>query len=174
MTLDLKARTMNDDIVALRLAVSLLGEKDNHNWWPSAFLTEIGSKSLQFVFGRGTALAQYTGAVAAGQKRHDEAVGRGGRVFHLFRLPEETEQSIHADLAERLASVMQQIDGPDAARSVLRRFATVSADAGVGPVLIGRPGDLEGDAWLQKAAAVYALAFERGIQSFPYVRATEP
>src|SRR5271165_1656301 len=80
-------------IVSLRLAVGLLGERDVAQWWRSGFMSPTSSAFLAPVFGSKVLQAKYQGALAAAQRVHDEHVGVG-RAFHPFRLPEIMEQRL--------------------------------------------------------------------------------
>ena len=80
-------------LVSLRLAVGLLGERDNAGWWTSGFFTPTSTAFLAPVFGVNTFQARYQGVLEAAKRSHDERIGVG-HVFHLFRLPESLEQRL--------------------------------------------------------------------------------
>lgn len=160
---------MIDDLIRLRIAVGLLGEKDQSNWWPSKFLSGNGRDFLRHVFGDGTPIAQYNGVMAAGKRRHDDAVGMGERVFHLFRLPETIEQAFSDGLPTIIADVLNEIVDVNAARHFLSTVSARDVEPRQGAVLVGSPNDLSGRTWLRVAAAHYLGAFTAGTLSFPYL-----
>ncbi len=80
-------------IAQLRSCVAFLGEKENHNWWSSSFLSKSGGAFLTPVFPKTSLLARVNGAGAGARLVHDEHIGVGD-VYHLFRLPENIEHEI--------------------------------------------------------------------------------
>jgi hypothetical protein len=52
-------------LAELRLAVGFLGEKGQHNWWPSSFLSATSPAFLSPPFPRSRILAQYHGVKEA-------------------------------------------------------------------------------------------------------------
>jgi hypothetical protein len=83
------------DIAADEAAVGFLGERAQFAWWPTAFY-EPSSRNLflEPVFSKTSRLAQYHGVLEAARRLHDEHLSVGS--YHLFRLPEEVEQDLHA------------------------------------------------------------------------------
>ena len=160
---------MIDDLIRLRIAVGLLGEKDQSNWWSSKFLSGNGHDFLGHVFGNGTSIAQYNGVMAAAKRRHDDAVGMGERVFHLFRLPEAIEQAFLDELPSIITSVLNEIVDVEASRHFLQTVSARDVEPRQGAVLVGSPNDLSGRTWLRLAAAHYLAAFTSGNTSFPYL-----
>src|SRR5262245_17569154 len=77
-------------IATLRLAVGLLGERDNAGWWASGFMAPTGAAFLTPVFGSRILQARYRGVLEVARRVHDERIGVG-RVFHPFRLREVVE-----------------------------------------------------------------------------------
>ena len=88
------------DLLRLRVAIGFLGEKSQCNWWQSDFFGAASASFLQPVFPRTQFLTQVEGVSAAAGRLHDERIGVG-EVFHLFRLPEDFEQSFHQSLQDR-------------------------------------------------------------------------
>lgn len=153
----------------LRLLVGYLGEKNQHNWWPSAFLSPTSPAFLQPLYPRSAHLAAYHGVVEAGRVLHDEHIGIG-RIFHLFRLPEEMEHELHAiALASPLPTGLQSLD---AAARELTRLARGGLTAPEGPVRIGTRDTLWEEDAAEDVARHYADAFHRGIRCFPYFSAS--
>jgi len=151
----------------MRFAVGLLGEKDQAGWWPSSFMSPTSSAFLLPVFGANILQARYQGIVEASKRVHDERIGVG-RVFHLFRLPEATEQRLFDALSSKDGKMAAQVLSPEAANEQLSILAVDSTQAKQGPLLIGSADDLGRPNWLSIAAGVYAAAFAAGIQCFPY------
>jgi len=76
------------DVFTLRMCIGFLGESDQYSWWPSSFLSPTSSAFLSPVFSKTSFTAQYYGVREAATIVHDEHIGIGKGVFHLFRLPE--------------------------------------------------------------------------------------
>ena len=153
----------------LRLAVGYLGEKNQHDWWPSAFLAGTGSAFLLPIFPRSANLAAYHGVVEAARLLHDKHIGIG-RVFHLFRLPEEMEHELHhgvhrLDLSDWRSDALRS---PEAATGELERLASGGLTAPEGPVRVGTRRSLWKNDSIEDVARHYVDAFRRGIRCFPY------
>src|SRR5690349_14523885 len=86
--------TQLEALATLRTVVGYLGEREQYSWWQSSVFAPAGRAILAPVLGRTQALAQYAGVRRAAALVHDERIGVG-RVFHLFRLPEDVEQALH-------------------------------------------------------------------------------
>ncbi len=154
-------------ILKMRFAIGLLGEKDQAGWWPSSFMSPTSSAFLLPVFGANIMHARYQGVVEAGKRAHDERIGVG-RVFHLFRLPEATEQRLFDVLSSNDGKVAGQILSPEAANEQLSVLAIAPTETKQGPLSIGSAEDLARPDWLGIAAGLYAAAFGAGVQCFPY------
>jgi hypothetical protein len=63
------------------------------------------------VFGANIMQARYQGIVEASKRVHDERIGVG-RVFHLFRLPETTEQRLFDSLSSKEGKVVARLTYP--------------------------------------------------------------
>ncbi len=154
-------------ILTMRFAVGLLGEKEQAGWWPSSFMSPTSSAFLRPVFGANIMQARYQGIVEAGKRVHDERIGVG-RVFHLFRLPEATEQRLFDALSSTEREVATGALSPEAANEQLSVLAVALTEAKQGPISIGSADDLGKPDWLKVAASLYAAAFAAGVQCFPY------
>jgi len=155
-------------ISSLRLAVGLLGEKDQANWWPSGFFGPHVAQFLSPLHGPRYVAACFQGVVEAARRVHDERIGVG-RVFHLFRLPESLERRIHevVVLGDGWQS-LQEAASAESAREFLDSLAGEDAAPAAGPMRVGAPGDLNGRKWLATLAGNYRAAFAAGRQTFPY------
>ncbi|WP_153549609.1 BrxE family protein [Pseudomonas aeruginosa] len=121
-------------LLQMRLIVGFLGERAQCAWWPTAFYEASSRLFLEPVFSKTSRLAQYHGVLEAARRLHDEHLSVGS--YHLFRLPEEIEQDLHAMVqgggGEELASQVAQ--SKEAAMDALKRLAATSGTPGVGRV----------------------------------------
>ena len=97
-----------EQLTLMRFAVGFLGEQANPWWWDSSFCGNNGKAFLSPVFPRTYIHAQYQGVVSAAALVHDDRIGVGN-VFHLFRLPEDIEQGLHA-IANVLKSLQLSLE----------------------------------------------------------------
>jgi len=157
-------------VTELRVLVGSLGEKGQANWWASEFFSATASAFLSPIFTRSVFLAQYNGVTTAAARVHDDVIGVG-RTIHLFRLPIELEQSCQdaANNPAFVARVQPYLGDRQKAMSRLAELASVGQETDPGPTLLGLVGD-DITADLARAAGVYVAAFQKQIQSFPYLR----
>jgi len=153
----------------MRAVVGFLGEREQCAWWQSSFFSAQSRAFLAPLFGRTQLLAQTTGVTRAASLVHDERIGVG-RVFHLFRLPEDIEQGINRALqqpavAQRVTAVVAH---KEAALQYLQDAARGISAAGVGPTRIGDARSLRDARSWRAAAAQYAQAFNNGDEVFPF------
>jgi hypothetical protein len=158
---------MIEAILTMRFAVGLLGEKEQAGWWPSSFMSPTSSAFLMPVFGANIMQARYQGIVEASKRVHDQRIGLG-RVFHLFRLPEATEQRLFDAVSSNAGKVVARILSPETAKEQLSVLAVAPKKAKQGPFSIGSAEDLGSPNWLSIAAGLYAAAFAAGVQCYPY------
>jgi hypothetical protein len=157
-------------LLKLRIAVGLLGELQSPTWWPSAFFSRTSPAFLKHTFGRTMTLAQYHGVCEAATRVHDDHIGIGTEVFHLFRLPERLERNLHELWrdADIVREVSEQTDDQPTAQAYLRQYAHEADVEGVGPVRVGSLTDLDEPTIWQVVAWHYANAFQAGSEVFPY------
>jgi hypothetical protein len=155
------------EIVQLRLAIGLLGEKDHANWWPSLWFTSNATAFLSPIYGDLTDIARYHGVVEAARRVHDSRIGVG-RVFHLFRLPETLERRLHeaVTLQGTLGNTASILTKEDAEALLIEIENNIEVSAG--PIRVGSARDLEGRTWLKTVAGHYLAAFRSSQQTFPY------
>ena len=153
-------------IAKLRASVAFLGEKEQHNWWPSSFLSRSGEAFLSPVFPKTSILSRVTGASKAAQLCHDEYIGVGD-VFHLFRLPENIEHDI-SQLLIKDPSVAENFATIEDAVAQLVNLAVGTTIHGVGPLLLEQ-NDIDHDVISQMASA-YKTGFEKNQSVYPYYR----
>jgi hypothetical protein len=154
-------------ILELRLLVGFLGERAQFNWWPTSFFEHSSRLFLEPVFARTPLIAQYHGVLEAARRFHDEHLSAGA--FHLFRLPEEMEEDLHA-----LVRACQKATSPpspsdkNSALDALKAMASTFPKEVVGPLTIGSVHDVTAVAKLGEIAAIYSAAFDSDRQAFPY------
>lgn len=154
-------------IVDLRRAVGLLGEKEHSGWWSSLWFTSHAVAFLTPVFGGSTDAARYNGVVQAARHVHDSRIGVG-RAFHLFRLPESLERTLHDAVTGLGAPVdRSSIQTKEDAEAFLSKVAG-KVEPSAGPIRVGSERDLESAAWLGTVAGHYLAGFQAGHQTFPY------
>ncbi|MFO1381660.1 MAG: BrxE family protein [Chitinivorax sp.] len=156
-------------LLQMRLLVGFLGERAQCAWWPTAFYEASSRLFLEPVFSKTSRLAQYHGVLEAARRLHDEHLSVGS--YHLFRLPEEVEQDLHAivqsSVGEELAS--QVPPSKEAALDALKRLAATGSASGVGPTAVGSIKDIDSSDTLKAIAAAYLSAFTQDAKTYPYL-----
>lgn len=156
-------------LLQMRMLVGFLGERAQCAWWPTAFYEASSRLFLEPVFSKTSRLAQYHGVLEAARRLHDEHLSVGS--YHLFRLPEEVEQDLHAivqsSAGEELASQTPQ--SKEAALDALKCLATTSGTASVGPTAVGSINDIDSTDTLMAIAAAYLSAFAQDAKTYPYL-----
>lgn len=158
------------DILTLRLCVGYLGEAGQFSWWPSSFFSPTSSAFLSPVFSKTSFTAQYYGVREAATIVHDEHIGIGKGVFHLFRLPETHEIKIHRflDNPDIKSTVQEIIRNKDSAELFLSEFGKGTVDQVVGPFRLDDTTKILTPKTWEKVAGQYAVAFKNGNKTFPY------
>jgi hypothetical protein len=156
-------------LLQMRMLVGFLGERAQCAWWPTAFYEASSKLFLEPVFSKTSHLAQYHGVLEAARRLHDEHLSVGS--YHLFRLPEEVEQDLHAtvqsSVGEQLASQVPQ--SKEAALDALKRLSSSGNSAGVGPMAVGDIKDIDSIDTLKSIAAAYISAFTHNAKAYPYL-----
>jgi hypothetical protein len=156
-------------LLQMRLLVGFLGERAQCAWWPTAFYEASSRIFLEPVFSKTSRLAQYHGVLEAARRLHDEHLSVGS--YHLFRVPEEVEQDLHAIVqsivGEEIASQAPQ--SKEAALDALKRLAATSDVSSVGPMAVGSINDLDSTDTLKVIAATYLSAFTQNVKTYPYL-----
>jgi len=167
-------KNMLNEIVELRICVGFLGELNQGYWWPSSFFSGSSKAFLSPVFGKTLFSAQYYGTKEAATRVHDQHIGIGKDVFHLFRLPEMVEIELHGLLEnpEIAGSVQLIVANRDEAEQFLREYAEGLDSSEVGPVRVGGATEIsKREAW-RTSAGYYSKAFQSGTRIFPYFSKT--
>jgi hypothetical protein len=120
------------------------------------------------VFSKTARLAQYHAVLEAARRLHDEHLSVGN--YHVFRLPEESEQDLHALALREMHGDLfgAAVQSKDAALKALRAEAGSKRHQGVGPVAIGKISDLASAGVLAAVAGIYLAAFEGQSKTYPY------
>jgi hypothetical protein len=157
-------------IYSLRICIGYLGEADQYSWWSSGFFSSTSSAFLSPVFGKTSFAAQYYGVREAAMIVHDEHIGVGKGVFHLFRLPETHEIEMHRllDNPDSKAAVQDLTKNKEAAENFLSEFGHSNGEQPVGPVKIGETAEILSPKTWEKLAGQYLNAFQSGKKTFPY------
>lgn len=156
-------------LLQMRMLVGFLGERAQCAWWPTAFHEASSRLFLEPVFSKTFRLAQYHGVLEAARRLHDEHLSVGS--YHLFRLPEEVEQDLHAtvqsSIGQDLASLTPQ--SKEAALDALTRLAATGSTPSVGPTAVGTIKDIDSTDTLKAIAAAYLSAFTQSAKTYPYL-----
>lgn len=156
-------------LLQTRLLVGFLGERAQFAWWATSFFGDYSLRSLEFVTPKTSLLAQYHGVVEAARKLHDEHLNVGS--YHLFRLPEEVEQDLHAmmqsSVGEELSKHLPQ--DKDTAMAALKSLAGADIQAGVGPTAVGNIDQLSAVDTFKSIAGAYFSAFTQNAKTYPYL-----
>lgn len=162
------------DLIKLRVAVGYLGERDQSSWWQSAFFSTSSIPFLAPVFGKTSIYAQYYGVRDAATIIHDEHIGTGAEVFHLFRLPENIEQEMHDKLGSNalVNEIQSLVVSPEDAIAFLDEFKSSSETQAIGPVRLGIAEEITKPGLWRKTAGYYAHAMQNNKNDekvFPYI-----
>lgn len=156
-------------LLEMRMLVGFLGERAQCTWWPTAFYEASSKLFLEPVFSKTSRLAQYHGVLEAARLLHDDRLSVGS--YHLFRLPEEVEQDLHAtvqsSVGEKLAN--QALQSKEAALDALKQLAATGRTSSVGPTVVGNIKDLDSTDTLKAIAAAYLSAFTQNAKTYPYL-----
>jgi len=156
-------------ILKTRLLVGYLGERAQHGWWPTAFYEASSRLFLEPVFSKTSRLAQYHGVLEAARRIHDEHLSVGS--YHLFRLPEEVEQDLHALVQSAQGAVVIR-DLPkdkETALASLAKLANAGVAAAEGPVSVGSISALSDPETAPAIAGVYLKALSSNVKAYPYL-----
>jgi hypothetical protein len=162
-----------EQLALLRALVAFLGEKDQCGWWDCAFLGATGRKFLAITHPRSHVATGVIASCEAARKAHDARIGKG-RVHHLFRLPQATEQKLHRHtLTESNPALLTALENKDKALEALESLAESPEDTPEGPVKLGGAKALSTSAIIGKLAGIYLAAFRSSKQTMPYFTAAD-
>ncbi len=161
------------DLLRLRVVIGYLGEKSQGNWWQSDFFGAASGSFLNPVFPRTQFLTQVEGASAAAGRIHDERIGVG-KIFHLFRLPEDFEQSFHQRLQDK--DVIDELaplwESKESAIGYLESNFGKPSKPQVGPVSVGKISEVTTETVTKLIGNQYLSSLCSDDQSpvFPYLK----
>ena len=158
------------DIFKLRICVGFLGESDQYSWWVSSFFSQTSSAFLLPMFSKTSFTSKYYGVREAATIVHDEHIGIGKGVFHLFRLPETHEVEMHRLLenSDTITAVQNLIRNKETAEQFLSECGQDFVDQAVGPFRLGDTTKILTPKTWGKVAGQYESAFKNGNKTFPY------
>jgi hypothetical protein len=152
----------------IRVLVGFLGERAQFGWWSTAFYGPSSRVFLDPVFARTSHLVQYHGVLEAARRLHDDHLSVGS--YHVFRLPEEVEQDLHALIQSSYGEeIANHTQSKEAALDCLKHLGGVPLTASVGPTAVGNIKDLSSPNILRSMAGTYLSAFAQGFDSYPYL-----
>lgn len=155
-------------LLELRILVLTLGEAHHAGWWKSQFLSPAGLSFLERIYPRSTFASAVRSACRAARSVHDANAGKG-TVFHLFRLPRQTERDIETALVVRSEELATRHQPLITDRAALLQALEAAAGELPAPLPVGPVRLSVGLKELTPAmAAAYLQAFRDGTQVFPY------
>ncbi len=159
-------------LIKLRLFIGYLGEKKQFGWWQSSFLSPEMDAFLGPIFPRTMLLAAYQGAIEAAVRIHDERIGIGTGVFHLFRLPRPLERELHNQFnnGNIIQNIFSHLTDRDTVLKTLKGMNSGSVTGKPGPISLGKSDDIYSEKTWFKAAAYYHAAFSSNQQTFPFLK----
>lgn len=156
------------ELALLRVTVGFLGEQATPQWWTSSFCGNSGKAFLAPVFPRTYIHAQYQGVVSAAALVHDDRIGIG-KVFHLFRLPEDIEQVLQTIVKDKInVAITEVMRDITSATQFLRGYAGSAQQTSQGPVKVGCLSALRDTSVWKDIAAFYFNGFEHQRETFPF------
>lgn len=159
------------NIAKLRFAVGFLGEAHQKKWWVrSNFFSSHSMSFLNPVFTKTSFLAQYYGVKEAATRVHDDHIGIGKGVYHLFRLPEMIEIDLHEFIAKQTEGDNFELitSNHEAAEALLSESAKHFELSDTGPVWMGDASLMSNPSSWQKVAHLYLSAFYEDKRIYPY------
>jgi hypothetical protein len=155
-------------LASLRVLIGYLGESNQFGWWPSNFFGSASKAFFSPIFARTSLLAQYHGITAAAAKVHNEHIGVG-RVYHLFRLPEDLEHALHLAVHdEKTAASLSGLatDRESAVAALAEKNGRSGKSSAEGPIRAGDTQALRDPVSWQMVAGHYTTAFKKGTRSY--------
>ena len=149
----------------LRYLVAFLGEKEQFNWWPTSLLSNTGARYHAMLFPRTSELSTTISVTEVASKVHDEFLGKN-RSFHLFRLPTDTEEQLHA-YYKRTKPTIEGLD-KDSALKELAEIAEGEETKAEGPVQVAERKQINRTKSITAVAAFYLAAFKGDLKCYPY------
>lgn len=167
-------KSMNNNeltlLVRIRLIVGYLGEHSEPKWWPSSFFASRSQAFLIPVFGKTSFMVQYYGVKESATRVHDEHIGIGRGVYHLFRLPEAIEQQLHNILINPEIKIQSasELSAENTALNTLEGIVKTNIKKTDGPIRVGSQKDIENIKAWQTVAGHYYHTFLNNNKTFPF------
>jgi hypothetical protein len=157
-----------EDLVRLRFAVCLLGQKSGASWWGCDFLSDAGLVTLEYNFSRSPFGAGFEATCMAAKRLHDNRIGKTG-VTHLFRLDPGLEVLLKQLKGSGLAGIHDSLGADQRAlMKELARLGGMEIDSPEGPVQVGTIAEAGTERGIAQLARHYHAGFRLGLQVFPY------
>lgn len=162
------------EIAKLRICVGFLGESQQYSWWKSNFISTSSAAFLMPIFAKTAFLSQYYGVKKSATIVHDEHIGIGKGIFHLFRLPERHEIELHKILESGIITenIKALINTKENAENFLQESCIKSNNSGAGPVRMGAASDIMKKNIWNRLAYHYLNAFNGQDKTFPFFSET--
>lgn len=154
----------------LRIIIGALGEFQSSPWWATAYINPTSEMFLKPVFTKTHHFAQYQGVKEAARRVHDELIGVG-KVYHLFRLPEEIEyelQNLALSQPKFLKETFENLTDLQKATAELLQLAENQKNKAEGPIRLGSIKDLSKSTAIATLAQHYLGAFSGNRRVYPY------
>lgn len=158
------------NFLKLRVITGALGEQHQQRWWTTSFSSETSGMFLTPVFAKTHLLAQYHGIKEAACRIHDEYIGTG-KVYHLFRFPEELEcelQKFSLTQIDLLADLFKNVKELDFSLTELTRLASEKKISANGPISLGKTSVLSKSNVVESLSQYYLGAFSGDNKVYPY------
>lgn len=149
----------------LRRLIAFLGEKNQFNWWSTSALSPTGAKYHSMLFPRTSGLAAFNQTTQSACNHHDQSLSRS-HSYHLFRLPNELEESIYRGASNSLPGPSDLTQ--ETALSELEALAGESDYNADGPIQLGGLGQIRSSKSIESIAGYYLEAFRSGKTIIPF------
>ncbi len=148
----------------LRRLVAFLGEKNQYSWWSTTALNATGAKYHAMLFPRTSGLSTLAQVSQSARNHHDQSIS-SSHSFHLFRLPNELEESLFRSAAE--APAVADLSKEKALNELELLAGQKEYDAD-GPVQIGNLSQIRSPKSIEAIAGYYLRAFRSGKTIIPF------
>jgi len=169
--MDTEYKSVIEQFVTIRVLIGFLGEKNQFDWWDTAFLSKTGLRFLEVNFPRSIYPAGIHSLTEAAKQLHDSRIGKG-RVFHLFRMPSGFEEKVFYQLKSMDFSYIEKVlEDKDVALKVLHDMTKDKISVTEGPIHIGILKNTYSQGMIDSLTQYYYNAFSSEKKVFPYFTA---
>lgn len=150
-------------IIRLRSCVGYLGEQSR--WWKGNFFSPSSIAFLKPIFHKTFSVAIYQGVKNEASLIHDEHIGNGAGVYHLFRLPETLEIDLLKTIKDEPGLLLT-----DKGQCIefLSNFKMKSPLKKEGPVFIDKVNGISNIENWKLIASIYSESFKSGKSRYPF------